>query len=345
MMTSKQRSAMAGKPKNKESAGKIYLLKEITERRTKQGKPYLALILGTTEEEIEGRIWDMDLKSLPDLVPGDPVKASGTSSVYRERTQLIIDGIEKITHGVDPRRLYPSSAIPENRLREEFSHRVSGLKEPLLRALFREIERESSLMEAFFTAPAAVTMHHARIGGLAEHSLAVCRFAEAVADIYPWLNRDLLNAGCLLHDIGKIREYELAGGFRYSLEGKLLGHIILGVEMVREWINSVPGFPNRLAMDLLHIVLSHHGELEYGSPKVPSTPEALVVHYADDLDAKMDMLKTASADPNAVETYVRGMRRSFLFDRDGIGAPKSEVVEDASPDTPTRDENDQGKLF
>lgn len=336
---------MTGKLKKKESSGRIYLLKEITERRTKQGKPYLALILGTAEEEIEGRIWDMELKSLPGLASGDPVKASGTSSVYRERTQLIIDGIEKITHGVDPRQLYPSSAIPENRLREEFSQRVSGLEEPLLRALFREMERESSLMDAFFIAPAAVTMHHARIGGLAEHSLAVCRFAEAVADIHAWLNRDLLNAGCLLHDIGKIREYELAGDFRFSLEGKLLGHIILGVEMVREWINSVSGFPNRLAMDLLHIILSHHGELEYGSPKVPSTPEALVIHYADDLDAKMDMVKTANADPDAVEAYVRGMRRSFLFNRDEIRAPESEVAEDAQPGTHSRDEDDQGKLF
>jgi 3'-5' exoribonuclease len=287
----------------------------------------------------------MELKSLPDLVPGDPVKASGTSSVYRERTQLIIDGIEKITHEVDPRQLYPSSAIPENRLREEFSHRVSGLKEPLLRALFREIEKESSLMDAFFTAPAAITMHHARIGGLAEHSLAVCRFAEAVADIHTWLNRDLLNAGCLLHDIGKIREYEMVGDFRYTLEGKLLGHIILGVEMVREWINSVPGFPNRIAMDLLHIILSHHGELEYGSPKVPSTPEALVVHYADDLDAKMDMVKTASADPDASESYVRGMRRSFLFDRGESSSPEFETGQDASPAAPGKGDEDQRKLF
>ncbi|TNF45519.1 hypothetical protein EP232_05775, partial [bacterium] len=176
---------MAERPKEEGSSGKIYLLKEITERRTKQGKPYLALILGTPEEEIEGRIWDMELRSLPELIPGDPVKASGTSSVFRERTQLIIDGIEKVIHGVDPRRLYPSSVIPENRLREEFIHRVSGLKEPMLSQLFREMEKEPSLMEAFFTSPAAVTMHHARIGGLAEHSLAVCRIAEALADIYP----------------------------------------------------------------------------------------------------------------------------------------------------------------
>lgn len=336
---------MTDKPDNKQSAEDIYLLKEITERRTKQGKPYLALVLGTAGEEIEGRVWDMEQKSLPDLVPGDPVKASGTGSVYKERKQLIINSIEKVYHSVDPRRLYPSSAIPEKKLREDYFQQVSGIGEPSLRGLFREMERDASLMEAFFSGPAAVTMHHARIGGLAEHTLGVCGFARAAVSVHPWLNGDLISAGCLLHDIGKIREYEVAGDFRYSLEGKLVGHIVLGVEMVRQWISSVSGFPDRLAMDLIHIILSHHGELEYGSPKVPSTPEALVVHYADDLDAKMDMVRTASTDPDVTEAFVRGLRRSFLFGGEQSISPEFEKRQTKPPAASDGEKDDQGDLF
>ena len=336
---------MTSKPDKKDTQDNIYLLKEITERRTKQGKPYMALVLGTAEEEIEGRIWDMEQKSLPDLNPGDPVQASGTDSVFNERKQLIINRIKKVHHVVDPRLLYPSSTIPEKKLREDYLRQVSNIGEPSLRKLFHEMERDASLMDAFFTAPAAVSMHHARIGGLVEHTLGACRFAEAAADLHPWLNRDLIIAGCLLHDIGKIREYEIAGGFRYSLEGKLLGHIVLGVEMVRQWISSVSGFPERMAMDLLHIILSHHGELEYGSPKVPATPEALVVHYADDLDAKMDMVRAASADPDTLEAFVRGLRRSFLFDRGGTGVVEPEEIKNVPPDPPARKKDDQGDLF
>jgi 3'-5' exoribonuclease len=330
--------------KGKDTFGKIYLLKEISERRTKQGKPYLALILGTPGGEIEGRIWDMELKSLPALVPGDPIQAEGKESVYQDRKQLIIDRIEKAGGDVDPRLLYPSSSIPEARLREDFSSRVSALKEPALKALFMEMERDENHMGSFFTAPAAITMHHARIGGLAEHSLGVCRTALAIAEAHPWLRTDLLITGSLLHDIGKVLEYQVAGDFRYSTEGKLIGHITLGTGMVREWVGRVPGFPENLALEVLHIVLSHHGQLEHGSPRTPATPEALVIHYADDLDAKLDMLQSASADPETVEAFVRGLRRTFIFS--GNGTEGEAITDDSAADTPpAREDDDQGKLF
>ena len=337
-------SFMTVKAKDKEIIDSLYLLKEITERRTKQGKPYLALLLGTPEEEIEGRIWDMELKSLPALVPGDPVEAKGTSGLYQDRKQLIIDRIEKVTRRVDPRLLYPSSSIPEKKLRKDFSALVSALGEPMLKALFREMERDSAILEAFFIAPAAVTMHHARIGGLAEHSLSMCRLALAVADIHPWLNRDLLVAGGLLHDIGKMREYEIAGEFRYSMEGKLLGHITLGVGMVREWMDRVSGFPEELALQILHVIISHHGQLEHGSPRTPATPEALVIHYADDLDAKLDMLRSASSDPETVEAFIRGLRRTFIFSGNGSEEGMAPERNDKAVSGEKKDD-DQGKLF
>ena len=129
----------------------------------------------------------------------------------------------------------------------------------------------------------------------------------------PWLHRDLLTAGALLHDIGKVLEYEVAGDFRYTLEGKFQGHIVKGHSLVEKWISRIPDFPERLALDVLHIILSHHGQLEYGSPKTPVTAEALVVHFADDLDAKLDMVKSAGEEPGTEEAFVRGLRRSFLY--------------------------------
>ncbi|UCF30013.1 MAG: HD domain-containing protein [bacterium] len=336
---------MTGKVKDSGAPDEIYLLKEITERRTKQGKPYLAVVLGTPDGDVEGRIWDMELKSLPAMVPGDPVLASGKAGVYQDRKQLVIDRIEKVSREVDPRQLYPSSEISEGQLRKDYAGLVSTLREPALIQLFNVLDQDAPFMDAFFTSPAAVSMHHARIGGLAEHSLAVCRLAVALGTLYPWLRTDLLVAGGLLHDVGKTKEYEVSGDFRYSREGKLIGHITLGVGMVSGWIDHVAGFPEDLALQILHIVLSHHGQLEHGSPRTPATPEALVIHYADDLDAKLDMLRSASADPDAAEAFVRGLRRTFLFAPEGPGEEDSEAVrtEDRGPDT--SGSSDQGELF
>jgi 3'-5' exoribonuclease len=292
---------------------RVFLLKAIDERQTKAGKPYLTMVLGTSEGTWDGRVWDMGMSSLPGLLEGDPVQAKGTAQLYQEKIQLILEDISKVDKPVDPRTIYPGTGASEKQLREEFGGYVDGVKDPALRALMEIMLKDKTISDAFFTCPAAISMHHARIGGLAEHSLNVCRFAHASAAAAPWLDLDLLTAGALLHDIGKIQEYEVAGDFRFTLEGKFLGHIVQGHSMVEKWISQIPDFPERLALDVLHIILSHHGQLEYGSPKTPATAEALVIHFADDMDAKLDMIKTAGEEPGTEEAFVRGLRRSFQF--------------------------------
>ncbi len=312
-----------------EAFDRTFLLKNIDERRTKNGKPYLALVLGTSDGAWEARIWDMGMSSLPGLVEGDPVQAAGSAQIYQDKVQLIVETIAKVPGPVDPRVLYPASVAGEEVLRQDFQKWVRGLTDPHLKRLMETMMGDGRIFDAYFTSPAAITMHHARIGGLAEHSLGVCRLAQACTATAPWLNRDLLTVGALLHDVGKVLEYEVAGDFRYTLEGKLLGHIVLGNSLVESWIGQMPGFPERLALEILHIILSHHGQLEFGSPKTPATPEALVIHYADDLDAKLDMVREAGEGPDTGEAFVRGLRRSFLFRNEGPdpGTP-FDVVQD-----------------
>jgi len=292
---------------------RIFLLKGIDERRTKNGKPYLTVILGTSEGTWDGRVWDMALSSLPGLLEGDPVHAKGSVQLYQDKVQLIVEEISKVDKPIDPRTIYPAASASDEQLRKDFLLLVDGIGEPALKNLMENMLADSAVSGAFFTCPAAITMHHARIGGLAEHSINVCRLAHASLAAVPWLNRDLLTVGALLHDIGKVFEYEVAGDFRYTLDGKFLGHIIQGHTVVEKWIRQIPDFPDRLVLEVLHILLSHHGQLEFGSPKTPATAEALVIHYADDLDAKLDMVRTAGEEPGTEEAFVRGLRRSFLF--------------------------------
>jgi 3'-5' exoribonuclease len=292
---------------------RMFLLKSIDERLTRNGKPYLALVLGTPSADLEARVWDMDMKSLPGLAEGDPVKARGTSQLYQDKLQLIVDTIEKAASPVNPRDLYPSSVRPEAELRNDLNTLVEGIENRHLASLMDILIQDNEILEAFLVSPAAVAMHHARIGGLAEHSLDVARIALAVSDIWPDLDRDVLAVGAILHDIGKISEYQVSGDFSYTLDGKLVGHIVRGVSIVENWIRNLSTFPEHLALELLHIILSHHGTQEHGSPKVPATAEALVIHYADDLDAKLDMIRTASPGRDVREAYVRGLRRMFQF--------------------------------
>jgi 3'-5' exoribonuclease len=298
---------------------RVFLLKSIDERLTRNGKPYLAMVLGTPSEDLEARVWDMDLKSLPGLVEGDPVKVRGTSQLYQDKLQIVVDTIEKAGSTIDPREIYPSSLRPEKELRKEFHIFIEGIRNNHLAELMNTMREDTEIFDVFLVSPAAVAMHHARIGGLAEHSLDVCRIALAVSDIWPRLDRDMLTAGAILHDIGKIREYQVAGDFRYTLDGKLVGHIVRGVSIVENWLRGLGSFPERLALDLLHIILSHHGTLEHGSPKAPATAEALVIHYADDLDAKLDMIRSASEGEDSSEAYVRGLRRMFQFKNEEQG--------------------------
>lgn len=321
----------------------IFLLKEISESRTRGGKPYLALTLGNSESDYTARMWDMEMKSLPSLAQGDAVRVKGTAVLYQEQIQLKVDAISREMSNVDMRLLYPSSRFTEDQLRSGFSKMVKCLKDEKLLAVLSEVEKDSDFFDRFFNSPAAVAMHHARIGGLAEHTLEVARLALSVADQYSGLRRDLVLAGSLLHDVGKVREYDISGSFGVTMDGQMLGHITMGIVMLDAWIKRAGGLEEDF-LELKHIVLSHHGQLEHGSPKMPAIPEALVVHFADDLDAKLDMLRDAAAGAcgegrDAAGAYVRGLRRFFFFGAD----TRTASDEPESPEGPGSD--DQGSLF
>ena len=167
---------------------------------------------------------------------------------------------------------------------------VASMTNPDLKRLLEALLDDPAIAQAFRLAPAARQLHHAWLGGLLEHVVSLIGLADRVASHYPMLDRDLLMAGVILHDIGKIRELSWDTGFDYTVEGVLLGHIQMGVDLAEKTIAGLPGFPDRLRTLVLHMILSHHGKLEFGSPKLPMIPEALVLNFVDDLDAKMQAM-------------------------------------------------------
>jgi 3'-5' exoribonuclease len=173
--------------------------------------------------------------------------------------------------------------------------RVRGMSEGPLRTLLLSILEDPALAEKYKLAPAAMSYHHAFLGGLLEHVSSLIALADAVADQYPWLRRDLIVAGMVLHDIGKLEELNFTRGFRYSTRGQLIGHISMALEMVQAKIHQIPDFPAPLKDELEHIIISHHGKLEFGSPKEPMFAEAMVVSFLDEMDSKMEAVRAQYA--------------------------------------------------
>lgn len=266
-----------------------FLVRDKTLAMAKNGKPYMTVKLIDRTGEIEGRIWDRvdEFNALFDR--DDFIVVHGKASTYLNKKQLVISHLRKISEDtIDLADFLPVSPRNNAEMRNELQTLVASLRDPSLRALAESFFNDAGLLCAFATAPAAKTMHHAYIGGLIEHSLAIAALVDLVAPRYPALNRDLMILGALLHDIGKIDELSYVRSFDYTDEGKLIGHIVMGVEMIDERIRTLPDFPRRTAMLIKHLILSHHGQYDYGSPKRPKTLEAIVLNFLDDLDSKIN---------------------------------------------------------
>lgn len=264
------------------------------QRMTKTNKPYLNLILGDKTGQLEGRVWDPgDPRIAKDFDKGDVVKARGSASRFDDRLQMKVDQIRLAQTGeVDKSDLLPSTTYDVAALWSQLEQCVASLANPELKRLLEAILGDPAIGAAYREAPAARQLHHAWLGGLLEHVVSLLTLADRVAAHYPLLDRDLLLTGVVLHDIGKIRELSWGVGFDYTIEGTLLGHIQMGIDMVEKAIAGLPGFPDRLRTLVLHMILSHHGKLEFGSPKLPMIPEALVLNFVDDLDAKMQAVSS-----------------------------------------------------
>ena len=269
-----------------------FLVQSKEQKTASNGAPYLDLRLRDKTGVIPAKLWDYSERTTPAFEADEFVDVEGYVEAYRGAAQLRVRKIRPCGEQVvDLGDYLPSSARDPEEMYAALVERAGRLEQDPLRALVLAILEDATIAPRFKLAPAAMSYHHAFLGGLLEHVCSLVTLADQVADHYPWLDRDLVIAGLLLHDLGKIEELEFARGFRYSTRGQLVGHMAIVLEMVQEKIRQIPDFPPQLKHRIEHIILSHHGQLEFGSPKEPMFPEALVVHYLDDLDSKLESMR------------------------------------------------------
>ena len=264
-----------------------YALRKIELKgKESDGKSFLSLELGDATGRIDAVMWNDAASAYKQVAQGDIVQLKGLVGSYKDSPQVKVDAIRKCQPGeYRPEHFLASSALGRAELEASIRAEVVAVKHPQLAKLLKLFFDDPSFMSDFLSAPAAKLWHHAWLGGLAEHTLAVCRLAQAAARNYPLLDGDLLVAGCLLHDIGKMREFSVTTYIDYSDDGRLMGHLVLGDQMLVERAARIKDFPAELLKRLRHIILAHHGEKEKGSPVLPATLEALVVYHCDFLDA------------------------------------------------------------
>ena len=266
-----------------------YLVTSKQVSTAKNGVTYLSVKLSDKTGEIDGRLWDNADEVAGKFEREDFVRIKGMASIYQGSMQIKIKTLEKVDdERVDIANFIEASPRNIDEMEKELSAIASRVSNSDLQQLMNAFLRDRQFMEAFKRVPAAKTLHHNYIGGLLEHVLELISLARDVAKHFPSVDLDLLTVGSFLHDIGKVRELIVRKSISYTTEGRLLGHISLGYEMVAEKINAIPGFSQELSMLLKHIMLSHHGEYEFGSPKRPKIQEAVIINYLDDLSAKIN---------------------------------------------------------
>jgi 3'-5' exoribonuclease len=272
-----------------------FLVRHQARRTGRNGSAYLDLELQDCTGVVPAKLWDCG-EARPDFEADDLVFVNATAEDHQGQLQLRLEKIQRsLGADADLRDYLPAATRDAGEMYAALLDRVGRMQPGPLRQLVESVLTDPAIARAYQLAPAAATYHHAYLGGLLEHVLSLSGLADRVADHYPSLDRDLVLAGIVLHDVGKIHELSYSRGFRYSTRGQLLGHIAIGLEMVWEKMRAIPGFPSGLKDRLAHVILSHHGKLEFGSPKEPMFPEALVVHYVDDLDSKLASMRAQYA--------------------------------------------------
>lgn len=270
----------------------MFLVQSKDIRQKKSGEPYLSLMLGDRTGDVEAKMFDNAAEVMHTFERDDFVRVKALFQIYQNRPQLTLHKITRLDErDVDFTDYFPASARDAEEMFAELRGHIASVANPHLRALLESIFADERIARAFKVAPAAKAVHHAYLSGLIEHVLSVCKLARMIAPHYKDVDPDLVLAGAMLHDIGKIDELTFDRGFAYSTDGQLLGHIVIGTRIVEDKLRLLPDFPPRLATLLQHMILSHHGELEYGSPKVPQFAEAMLLHHLDNLDSKMECMR------------------------------------------------------
>ena len=276
-----------------ETLDDVYLVTDKQLRANRNGNLYIQLDLGDRTGNINARMWNAGEPLFKSFEAGDFLQVKGKVQLFQGSLQLIANTLDKYdSNKVELTDFLPHTKHDVSKLLDRLKSAVRKVGDPHLRALAEAYFIDDQFMRGFARCPAGVKVHHAYVGGLLEHVVTMLDVAEKVLPLYPEVNRDLVIMGVFLHDSGKVRELSYARTFAYSDEGQLLGHLTLGIEMLADKARTVPDltgepFPAELLLRLKHLILSHHGELEYGSPKVPMTPEAVALHAIDLLDSRL----------------------------------------------------------
>lgn len=259
--------------------------------------PYWQLLLIDKSGKISGRIWSPASQNYAQLEPESIVLVNGSVQAFNQELQINVERLDIVDFkDVDIKDFMPSSSVPPEELYKQLCDLLhANLTYKPWRNLYRRIFRDEAIKQPMLNAPGGKSIHHAYLGGLLEHTLSVCRICQSCADLYPDLDRDILLLAAALHDLGKAFEISPGLSREYTDKGKLLGHIVLGLQVLEPYLTRGKDLDPKLIMHLKHIIVSHHGEYEFGSPKRPKTREAFVLHYADNLDAKMNTVSNIFA--------------------------------------------------
>ena len=271
----------------------IYLCKHKQSATTKNGKPYENVILQDKTGTIDAKIWEPNSMGIDDFDMMDYVAVVGDVSSFQGALQVSIKRVRKVREGeYDPANYLPVSEYDIEDMYKQLLTFVNGIKNPYLSKVAKHFFVDDvEFVKQFKFSSAAKSVHHGFVGGLLEHTLSVLKLCQFYVKQYPILNEDLLYTAALCHDIGKVYELSAFPLNDYTDDGQLLGHIVMGCEMVGEQIRAIDGFPKKLGNELKHCILAHHGELEFGSPKKPALVEAVALNFADNTDAKMETMK------------------------------------------------------
>jgi len=283
-----------------------FLVKVKELRSKKTGGQFALITLADKTGDITGQWWDNFEDSIDTFDKDDIVFVRGLVNVYRNHLQLSIHRVRPCQpHEFDLTHYFPTTKFDIEQMFAELMGIVREFQNPHLRQLLENIFADEETARKFKKAPAAKTMHHPYLGGLLEHTLSLVKLARKVGSHYEGIDLDLLQTGAVLHDFGKIDELSYERAFGYTNDGQMIGHLVMETIMVHDHINRIPDFPDVLRRHLLHMLLTHHGKLEYGSPKLPSTPEALMLAYLDDLDSKVEAMQRLIAEPHATGDWTR----------------------------------------
>ena len=268
----------------------VVAAKQVRPRKT--GELFLQLTLADRTGQLDAKMWDNVADVLEAFEQDDFVKVKGLINRYNNRIQFTVHKLRKLEENeIDFADFLPATTKDIPGLWRSLGAFVDSMENRYLKALLQSFMSDPELAKAYQAAPAAKTLHHAYIGGLLDHVVSLFRSCDLISRNYSQISRDLLFTGAFLHDIGKIHELTYSRSFSYSTEGQLLGHMIIELEMLHAKIAQVPGFPAELKTLIEHLIISHHGHYEFGSPKLPMFPEALMLHYLDDLDSKMESMR------------------------------------------------------